>query len=99
MVLRRKDLSGVFNVVSPQILSIHDFFLTVAEVCSSRIWLAISPWLLGAVMGESSVILIRGQRVVPKRLKDYGFIFGFNSLRLAIIDLYSRRSTRLREGF
>jgi uncharacterized protein len=94
MAIEKEDLSGIINVVSPESISIHDFFLEMAKVFKSRIWLKISPGVVRVLLGESSVLLVRGQRVVPKRLMDYGFIFGFKSIRNIMMDLKEGKNMR-----
>jgi uncharacterized protein (TIGR01777 family) len=90
MALGHNELSGVINVVSPESISINNFFKTMAKVYHSRIWVKIPPWLLKTILGESSILLVRGQRVIPGKLADYGFVFDFNALRITMEDLYEK---------
>ena len=44
-------------------------------------------FIIGLLMGEFGATLLKGQRVLPKRLTDLGFTFQFSEIRPALEDL------------
>jgi len=89
-VLKRRNLSGVINVVSPHETSIYDFYLAMGRVCDRKIRIRLSAAFLEFVMGEMSVLLTRGQRVVPETLVNAGYSFFFEEVEKALSNILRR---------
>ncbi len=88
--LERQDARGVFNVTSPEPVTNADFGRAVAQVMHRPYWAPAPAFMLKAVLGEMSTLVLDGQRVLPKRLLEMDFQFEFAELRKALQDLLGK---------
>ena len=90
-VIERDDLSGVFNATAPNPVTNAELMRELRRVLR-RPWSppAPSPIVrLGAwLMGTEGDLALQSSRVIPKRLLDAAFTFGYPHLREALTDLY-----------
>lgn len=77
----------VYNGVAPQPVTNAEFGRTVSRILHRPFWAPVPAILLRAVMGEMSTLVLDGQRVLPRRLVEQGFVFDFPTLELALADL------------
>ncbi len=77
---------GVYNAVLPEFIMIQDFFRQIGIRKNRRIHVMLPPFLLKLIMGESSILLTRGQWVVPQRMLDEGFLFEYTHVGDALDD-------------
>ena len=83
-LLDQADCRGAFNLTAPMPVSNREF--TAALACSlHRKALLVTPeWALKPVLGERSLLLFGGQRVLPAALQAQGFAFRFTALADAL---------------
>ncbi len=75
-LLKRPDLTGAFNITSPNSLSQEQFAKILAKTLHRPLLLKIPKKIIQILFGEmSECLLLRGQRVFPKRLIDEGYQF------------------------
>lgn len=74
-IIEHDSLSGVFNFVSPEIVSQSDFVRKMGTGYGALFRVSVPEAIIKLVMGESASVLTSGQRVIPRRLNDAGFIF------------------------
>lgn len=91
-LLTRPDAEGVFNVAAPETLTNADFQRTVARVMRRPYWLPAPAFALRLVLGEMSVVVLEGQRVLPKRLQEMGFCFKYDRLMPALEDALGKKT-------
>lgn len=75
--LERSELRGPTNVVAPGILTVREFCKSLGKVLHRPCWAPIPSFVLKTVLGEMSDLLLKGQRAVPKKLLDLGFVFKY----------------------
>ncbi|HEX5277355.1 MAG TPA: TIGR01777 family oxidoreductase [Fluviicoccus sp.] len=75
---------GVFNLTSPQPVTNADFTEQLAEALGRKAFLHVPGSVLRMLMGEMSVLMLGGQRVLPSRLLNAGFRFRAQSLLKAL---------------
>mgnify|MGYP001142539241 CR=1 FL=1 len=84
------SMKGVYNAVAPEIPTNRAFYRTLARVLKRPLLLSPVPaFLLKAVLGEMSVMLLEGSRVSPEKIISAGFDFRFPMLEGALFDLLS----------
>lgn len=93
-VMRLPDAqaAGVFNLTAPEPCSQREFMRVAAQVMQRR-WrlpLATPAWAIQGALGEQASLLLHGQRVVPRRLRDTGYSFVFPQLAPALKDCVAR---------
>lgn len=82
-------LSGVFNGTAPHPVTNNQFSQALAREYGRSAPCRVPAFMLRAVMGEMSSLLLGGQRVLPKRLEKAGFDFKFPTLEDALRDVIS----------
>lgn len=84
-LLNKPELTGPFNLTSPQPVPQAQFAHTMATIMHRPLFLKLPVFLIRLLFGEmGECLLLKGQRVVPKRLLDAGFQFQYSSLEQAL---------------
>lgn len=88
LLLAGDAADGPVNCVSPNPVRNAEFAKILAKSLGRPIVLPAAPAiLLRTVLGEFGNVVLKGQRVIPKRLMDLGFSFRFPTLQQALADL------------
>jgi hypothetical protein len=87
-LINKKEISGAVNCTAPNPVTNRDLTKTLGEVLGKPTFMPGVPgFVMSLVLGEFGSVLLKGQRVVPKKLLDAGFRFSFPDLRSALKDL------------
>lgn len=84
------DLSGVFNLSSPNPITNNHFMNTLRKVMSIPIGIPQPTWLVkfGAFLLQTEEeLVLKSRYVIPERLLECGFDFRFNKIDHALSDL------------
>ncbi|MEJ5071573.1 TIGR01777 family oxidoreductase [Enterobacter ludwigii] len=81
------DLRGPFNMVSPYPVRNEQFAHALGHALHRPAVLRAPATAVRLLMGESSVLVLGGQRALPKRLEEYGFGFRWYDLEEALSDV------------
>ncbi len=81
------DLRGPFNMVSPYPVRNEQFAHALGHALHRPAILRAPTTVVKLMMGESSVLVLGGQRALPKRLEAAGFAFRWHDLEEALQDL------------
>ncbi|WP_287007919.1 DUF1731 domain-containing protein [Legionella sp.] len=88
-LLDHPDLTGTFNVTAPIPVSQAQFARTLAKAMHRPLVLKMPAYLIKALFGEmGEYLLLKGQRVVPKRLVEVGYQFHYPDLTSALTNEY-----------
>lgn len=90
-LLAKPDASGPYNLTSPQPVQNRDFSRELGRVLGRPSWLPAPGFMMRLVLGEFGSVILKGQRVLPKRLLDSGFTFRFPEVGEALRDLLGSR--------
>lgn len=85
LVITRPDLSGVFNGTAPQPVTNAEFTQTLAEVLGRPAILPVPDFVLQIALGESSILALEGQKVLPQKAQLAGFKFAFPDLKSCLV--------------
>lgn len=77
----------IFNVVAPEKVSQKDFADTACAILKKKPFLNLPGTVMKCLLGEQSQLILNGQYVQPKALKNVGFEFKFPTLKHALEDL------------
>ncbi|MDP6178379.1 MAG: TIGR01777 family oxidoreductase [Desulfatiglandales bacterium] len=89
-LLERKDISGPINCMAPNPVRNEEMTKILGEVLGSPTFMpAVPGFIIKIIMGEFGSILLKGRRVLPKRILNMGFCFRFPEMREAFQDLLS----------
>lgn len=81
------DLRGPFNMVSPYPVRNEQFAHALGHALQRPAILRVPATVIRLLMGESSVLVLGGQRALPKRLEAAGFPFRWYDLEEALADV------------
>lgn len=87
---QRPGWQGCWNVVAPQASTQQQFVQRLAQLCRRPLWLRLPAWLLRGLLGARADVVLLGQRVQPRRLREAGFVFEYASLERALPHLLGR---------
>lgn len=82
------NCTGIYNFTAPNPVTNKEFSKALANALNRPCLLTTPKIALKLVMGEMADLLIYGQRVVPKKLLNSGFLFVFPTIEDAFSDLY-----------
>ncbi len=75
-LMDNENLHGVFNLTSPQPVTMKEFCKTLGKVLNRPSWLAVPGFILRLALGEmADQMLLSSQKVMPRRLLEAGFRF------------------------
>ena len=80
-------LNGPVNAVAPAPVRQGDFQRALTHALHRPLWLRIPAMSLRLALGEMAELLVRGQRVTPRRLLEAGFAFRHATLGDALAEL------------
>lgn len=86
-LLDNPTLSGPFNLVAPYAVRNEQFAATLGHVMHRPAFMRTPAAAIKLMMGESSVLVLGGQHVLPKRLEESGFDFRWYQLDEALKDV------------
>ncbi len=87
-LLEHKELEGPVNCTAPLPVRNKEMTKTLGEVLEKPTILPPVPgFALRIMRGEFAGVLVKGQKVIPKKLSDHGYQFGFPTLKEALGDL------------
>lgn len=89
-LLEQPEASGPFNLASPNPLPQREFARVIGRVLGRPAWFPTPAIGLKTVLGEMSDLVLKGQRVLPRRLLEMGFKFQFPELEPALRDLLKK---------
>lgn len=70
-------ITGIVNICSPNATTNREITKAIAKKHNSLLTIKIPSFIIKLLMGESSSVIINGQYVVPKRLKESDFSFKY----------------------
>ncbi|MGK9368259.1 TIGR01777 family oxidoreductase [Melioribacter sp. Ez-97] len=85
--LMQKKSTGIFNAVSPNIITIEELIKTAGEILKRPVIFRIPEFPIRALLGEASEIILKGAAVKPERIISEGYDFKFRKIRQALDDL------------
>jgi len=77
----------IFNVVSPEKVSQAQFVQTAAQVLKRKPLISLPAFVLRWMLAEQSQLVLNGQYVSSKALREAGFEFNYPTLKSALQDI------------
>ncbi|SEG68007.1 TIGR01777 family oxidoreductase [Paenibacillus sp. UNC499MF] len=90
--IRNDEISGPVNATAPHPVRNREFAQTLGGVLRRPHVLPLPAFALKLVLGELSMLLLEGQRVLPRKLLEHEFRFRFPKLEEALLDLTGAKS-------
>jgi uncharacterized protein (TIGR01777 family) len=87
-LLEHKEVEGPVNCSAPQPVRNKEMTKILGKALNKPTFFPPVPgFALKLMQGEFANVLVKGQRVIPKKLSDYGYQFEFSTLKEALGDL------------
>lgn len=87
--IKTSEMTGPFNVTSPQPHNMHEFGKILAGVLKRPYWIPVPSIALKIALGDKSQLVLLGQHVLPEKLINHGFSFEFPELKQALQHIYA----------
>jgi uncharacterized protein len=85
--INTQEIIGPLNITAPNPVTNEEFGKTIASVANKPHWLPVPKIALKVLLGEMSDLLLKGQRVIPKKAIENGYVFKYSSITNAISNL------------
>jgi uncharacterized protein len=86
LALKEPTISGVFNVVAPESVTMKQFCSVLGGTLHRPSWMPVPSFALKLLLGEMSGMVLTGQQAVPARLLEAGYRFKYPDLTSALKD-------------
>jgi uncharacterized protein (TIGR01777 family) len=84
-LLQKPQLTGAFNITSPNPVTQAEFAKTLAQALHRPLFLRVPAFVIRALLGEmGECLLLKGQRVLPAALLKAGYVFQYPQLDKAL---------------
>ncbi len=88
--IRDPALEGPVNVSAPGIVRMSEFCRELARVLNRPSWFPVPSFVMRLLLGEMSVVVLSGQRVIPRKALDAGYAFRYPDLPSALASIFAR---------
>ncbi len=88
-ILGSSGFSGAVNVTAPIPVPMKDFCKALGRVLKRPSWLPVPGFLLKFFLGELSEALLSGQKALPVRLRQAGYVFQYPDPGSALKNIFS----------
>lgn len=75
-----KTISGPINAVAPEPVRMKTFCDILGRVIHRPSWLPVPQFALNTLLGELGTLMTTGQRVIPKKAIEGGYVFRYQTL-------------------
>ncbi len=82
--IENKNFHGVYNLVSPNPVSMNKFSKTFGDVLNRPSWIPVPDLALQILYGEGANVILSGQKAIPEKLLVSGYQFSFSDLKTAL---------------
>ncbi len=86
-LIQQADASGPYNLVAPGIVRQMDFGRALARALRRPYWFPTPAFALRLLLGEMASLILEGQQVIPRRLREAGYRFRYLTLAEALADI------------
>jgi len=86
-LIENPQAEGAFNLCAPQPLRNAELSRVIGKALRRPAWMPAPAFAMKLLLGEKSIIVLDGQRQLPKRLLELGFAFRFPTAEEALRDL------------
>lgn len=86
-LLKHPELSGPFNVCSPKPVRNKDLATAIGKVLHRPSFMPAPGFMIRLVLGEFGTVILKGQKVVLRRLIESGFVFKYPEIDEALADI------------
>jgi hypothetical protein len=86
-LVKNNDLNGAVNITAPTPVTNAEFSNSLASQLKRPCLFTTPVWLIKLLLGEMADLLVYGQKVMPAKLLDSGFVFQYKTVKSALANL------------
>ncbi|MTH55479.1 TIGR01777 family protein [Bacillus mangrovi] len=86
-IIKTEAISGPVNATAPNPVQMNTFGKVLGEQLNRPHWLPAPKGAIKAALGEMSILLLEGQRVLPKKAIENGYTFIYPTLERALANI------------
>jgi uncharacterized protein len=83
-IMEHENLEGPINVTAPHPVTMKEFGQTLAKIMNRPHWLPVPDFALKIFFWEMSMLILKGQHVLPQKLGDHHYSFTYDKLEGAL---------------
>jgi uncharacterized protein (TIGR01777 family) len=76
-VLGNEKLKGIFNAAAPHPVTNSEFTKHAAKILGRPAFMAVPSFIIKAILGEMSAVVLEGRRAMPNKIVNAGYRFKF----------------------
>ncbi|MCD1259018.1 TIGR01777 family protein [Paenibacillus athensensis] len=92
--LQHDDMAGAVNATAPHPVTNAAFGAALAKAMRRPNLFPVPAWVMRLAFGELAILLLEGQRVLPRALLEHGFEFRYPQLEAALADIVGGGAAR-----
>ncbi|SDW45761.1 TIGR01777 family oxidoreductase [Paenibacillus sp. CF384] len=85
------EINGPVNACAPEPVTNNEFGRAIGKAMRRPHWFPVPAFVLKAVLGELSFLLLEGSRAVPRKSMELGFEFRYDTVQEALRQLLARK--------
>ncbi len=89
-LMKHPEISGPVNVCSPNPVRNRDLAKALGKALHRPSFFPAPGFMVKLVLGEFGSVILEGQRVIPRRLLDNGFVFQYPNIEKTLHDIVVR---------
>ncbi|MDX8047663.1 TIGR01777 family oxidoreductase [Gracilibacillus sp. S3-1-1] len=86
--LDHPSIDRALNLTAPTPVQNKELAQTIATTLHRPNWFAIPSFLLRTLLGEMSMLIISGQKVIPEKARQFGYQFQYETITEALAEIY-----------
>lgn len=83
-LLKHPEISGPVNLCSPNPVRNKELAKALGKALGKPSFMPAPGFMIKLVLGEFGSVILEGQRVIPKKLLDHGFVFQYPDIEKAL---------------
>ena len=90
LAVEKKETRGALNATAPAAVTMKEFAQTLGRALRRPAFFPVPEFAVKLLLGEMSDVLLKGQRVLPKRALAAGYTFQFPKLEQALKEIFTK---------
>ncbi len=86
-ILQDQSMQGIVNLTSPNPVTNAAFGKSISKVIHRPYWINVPAFSLKLLLGEMSIMVLDGQKVIPQKLEQTDFTFKYPDIETALQNL------------
>lgn len=85
--LTDETMSGVYNGTAPHPVRMSELCDALGKVMNRPSWLPVPDFVIETLLGDGSVVVLEGQKVLPERTQSTGFSYAYPKVEPALREI------------